>query len=179
MKKILTILMILTTFLFVSCATLSSVKGREKFAEEHNMTVILDNEQTFYAVEESSSEQKSYMAWSTIPYKDGDNHKISLLCYYVDGEFNCEIKSHLTTESNDYLDITLRNETAYLLSSTGGNWYLTQWGYRKYTAMMKYYRAMLLVDFSENFGIFIPEDKKKEYQLEDVDKLKQEFEYFK
>ena len=48
MKKILTIF---TTFLFVSCATLSSVKGRDKFAEEHNMTVILDSEQMFYAVE--------------------------------------------------------------------------------------------------------------------------------
>ena len=68
---------------------------------------------------------------------------------------------------------------AYLLSSTGGNHYITPLGYKYYTAMLKYYRAMLLVDFNENFGIFIPEDKKKEYQLEDVDKLKQEFESFK
>ena len=69
MKKFLTILTIFTTFLFVSCATLSSVKGREKFAEEHNMTVILDNEQMFYAVEESSFEQKPYIVYGTIPYE--------------------------------------------------------------------------------------------------------------
>ena len=180
MKKFLTILTIFTTFLFVSCATLSSVKGREKFAEEHNMTVLLNNEQIFYAVEQSSTEQKSYIVYYTLPCKDrDDNHDISLSCYYVDGEFNSEIKSHITDENNDFLDITLRNETAYLLSSTGGNWYLTMYGYKHYTAMLKYYRAMLLVDFNRNFGIFIPEDKKKEYQLEDVDKLKQEFESFK
>ena len=99
-------------------------------------------------------------------------------CYYVDGEFNSEIKSRITKENNDFLDITLRNETAYLLSSTGGNYYITTYGYKKYTAMLKYYRAKLLIDFNKNFGIFIPEDKKKEYQLEDVDKLKQEFESF-
>ena len=180
MKKILTILMIFTTFLFVSCATLSSVKGREKFAEEHNMTVLLNTEQIFYAVEQSSSEQKSYIVYYTLPCKvRDDNHDISLSCYYADGEFNAEIKSHITVENNDFLDITLRNETAYLLSSTGGNWYLTPNGYKYYTAMLKYYRAKLLVDFNREFGIFIPEDKKKEYQLEDVDKLKQEFKSFK
>ena len=184
MKKILTILVVLTTFLFVSCATLSSVKGREKFAEEHNMTVLFNNEQIFYAVEQSSSEQKSYIVYCTSQYEDCDcnhyyNHDISLSCYYVDGEFNSEIKSRTTTENNDFLDITLRNETAYLLSSTGGNLYLTTYGYKTYTAMLKYYRAMLLIDFNKNFGIFIPEDKKKEYQLEDVDKLKQEFKSFK
>ena len=189
MKKFLTILTIFATFLFVSCATLSSVKGRNKFAEEHNMTVILDNEQMFYAVEESSFEQKSYIVYGTIPYEreyytisDGEyhheNYDISLRCYYVDGEFNSEIKSRITNEKNDFLDITLRNETAYLLSSTGGNYYITPFGYKKYTAMLKYYRAKLLVDFNREFGIFIPEDKKKEYQLEDVDKLKQEFESF-
>ena len=190
MKKFLTILTIFTTFLFISCATLSSVKGREKFAEEHNMTVILDTEQMFYAVEESSFEQKSYIVYGTISYEkeyytisDGeyhhDNYDISLWCYYVDGEFNSEVRIRNTNEKNDFLDITLRNETAYLLSSTGGNYYITPFGYKKYTAMLKYYRAMLLVDFNRNFGIFIPEDKKKEYQLEDVDKLRQEFESLK
>lgn len=185
MKKISTILMILTLFLFVGCATLSSVKGRENFAEEHNMTVVMNTEQIFYAVREDQLfEQKPYIIYYKYkPYTDVD---VALWCYYVDGEFYSEIKSKitnlLTADGNsgggDFINITLRNETAYLLNSSDGSYHITAHGYRSYTAMLKYYRAILLVDFSRDFGIFIPDDKKKEYQLDDIDKLEQEFYFF-
>lgn len=176
MKKISTILMIFTVFLFSSCATLSSVKGRESFAEEHNMTVIMNTEQTFYAEREDNFyEQKPYIVYYDYkPYTDAD---VVLLCYYVDNEFYSEIKTKIKKGAGDFMNVTLRNETAYL-SKSSGNYYLTMHGYRFYTAMLKYYRAMLLVDFNKEFGIFIPDDKKKEYQLNNIDKLKQEFDSF-
>lgn len=164
MKKISTVLMIFTLFLFAGCATLSSVKGRENFAEEHNMTVIMNTEQIFYAVcEDQTFEQKPYIVYYT--YKPDFDPDVELWCYYVDGEFYSEIKTkHPSSHvGGEFLIITLRNEKAYLLNASDCDHTLTPYGYRLFTAMLKYYRAMLLVDFSKEFGIFIPDDKKKEY----------------
>lgn len=180
MKKISTILMIFTLFLFTGCATLSSVKGRENFAEEHNMTIVMNTEQIFYAVHEDQSfEQKPYILY--YKYKPDIDPDVVLLCYYVDGEFYSEIKTKDTSDisGGDIIYVTLPDKKNYVLGSSSSNIKLSPYGYRYYTAMLKYYRAMILVDFSRDFGIFIPDDKKKEYRLDDIDGLYKEFVFLK
>lgn len=171
MKKI--ILMILSLFLFVSCATLSSVGGWREFATKHNMTVVMDTKKVFYAeYKDPSLEQKSYILYYN--YKPYTNRDMRLMCYYVDGEFYCDIDSFGYIDGYN-MTLTLLNEQVRLVNSTDSI-YLTQHGIKYFTTMLKYYRANLPVAFDKDLGIFIPYNKRKEYLLDDIDKLKQEFE---
>ena len=109
-------------------------------------------------------------------YKPYTDLNVNIICCYINGEFCSKIKSYNDGQLyNNYYsaDVSLSNERAVLSNSTG-DIYLTDYGVKHYTALLKYYRADLLIKFNKELGIFIPDDKRKEYQLDNIDKLKKE-----
>ena len=176
MKKfIFGILILLFTTTCFAAKFASSYKGCRKLATKHNMTVVIDNEQMFYAeCKNPSFEQKSYVLYYI--YKPYTDLNVNIICCYINGEFCSKIKSYNDGQLyNNYYsaDVSLSNERAVLSNSTG-EVYLTDYGIKHYTALLKYYRADLLIKFNKELGIFIPDDKRKEYQLDNIDKLKKE-----
>ena len=176
MKKIIFgILVLLFTTTCFAAKFASSYKGCRKLATKHNMTVVIDNEQMFYAeCKNPSFEQKSYVLYYI--YKPYTDLNVNIICCYINGEFCSKIKSYNDGQLyNNYYsaDVSLSNERAVLSNSTG-EVYLTDYGIKHYTALLKYYRADLLIKFNKELGIFIPDDKRKEYQLDNIDKLKKE-----
>lgn len=176
MKKIIFgILILLFTTTCFAAKFASSYKGCRKLATKHNMTVVIDNEQMFYAeCKNPSFEQKSYVLYYI--YKPYADLNVNIICCYINGEFCSKIKSYNDGQLyNNYYsaDVSLSNERAVLSNSTG-DIYLTDYGVKHYTALLKYYRADLLIKFNKELGIFIPDDKRKEYQLDNIDKLKKE-----
>ena len=176
MKKIIFgILILLFTTTCFAAKFASSYKGCRKLATKHNMTVVIDNEQMFYAeCKNPSFEQKSYVLYYI--YKPYTDLNVNIICCYINGEFCSKIKSYNDGQLyNNYYsaDVSLSNERAVLSNSTG-DIYLTDYGVKHYTALLKYYRADLLIKFNKELGIFIPDDKRKEYQLDNIDKLKKE-----
>ena len=141
MKKIISgILMLLFTTTCSAAKFASSYKGCRKLATKHNMTVVIDNEQMFYAeCKNSSLEQKSYVLYYDCkPYTDV---KINIICCYINGEFCSKIKSYNDGQlyNNSYSAyVSLSNERAVLSDSTG-EIYLTDYGIKHYTALLKYY----------------------------------------
>ena len=176
MKKIIFgILILLFTTTCFAAKFASSYKGCRKLATKHNMTVVIDNEQMFYAeCKNPSFEQKSYVLYYI--YKPYTDLNVNIICCYINGEFCSKIKSYNDGQLyNNYYsaDVSLSNERAVLSNSTG-DIYLTDYGVKHYTSLLKYYRADLLIKFNKELGIFIPDDKRKEYQLDNIDKLKKE-----
>lgn len=174
MKKFIfgTLMLIFITFACFAAKPVVSYKGCQKLAKKHNMTVITETDKCFYAECESlSSEQKFYvLSYICKPYTDGD---IKMYCYYIDGEFYCNIFFYLQERGKKY-KFGLENEQPVLKDSAGDSVYMTTYGQKLYKALLYYHRADLLINLNKDLGIFIPDDKMKKYKLNDVDKLKYE-----
>lgn len=172
MKKFIfgTLMLIFITFACFAAKPVMSYKQCQKLATKHNMIVLTETDKCFYAECESSSpEQKFYVLYYKYkPYTDGD---VIMYLYYVDDEFYCKVFFYHNTNGKKY-QICLENEQPVLKYSSGDSVYITTWGRKFYTALLKYHRADLLIKLNNNLGIFIPNDKKKEYQLDKVDELK-------
>ena len=173
MKKLIfgTLLLIFTTVACFAAKPVMSYKQCQKLAAKHNMTVLTETDECFYAECESLlPEQKFYVLYYTCkPYTDGD---VKLYCYYIDDEFYCNISFYHQERGLKKYKIGLENEQAVLKDSAGDSIYITTQGQKFYKALLKYHRADLLINLNKDLGIFIPGDKKKEYQLDEVDKLK-------
>lgn len=135
------------------------------------MTVITETDKCFYAECESlSSEQKFYVLYYTYkPYTDGD---VKLYCYYIDDEFYCNIYFYQYNTNGKKYRICLENEQPVLKDSSGDSVYINTWGQKFYKALLYYHRADLLINLNKDLGIFIPDDKKKQYKLDKIDELK-------
>ena len=175
MKKFIfgTLMLIFITFACFAAKPVVSYKGCQKLAKKHNMTVITETDKCFYAECESlSSEQKFYVLYYMCkPYTDGD---IKMYCYYIDGEFYCNIFFYHQERGVKKYKISLENEQPVLKDSAGDSVYMNTYGRKFYKALLLYHRADLLINLNKDLGIFIPDDKMKKYKLNDVDKLKYE-----
>lgn len=175
MKKFIfgTLMLIFITFACFAAKPMVSYKGCQKLAKKHNMTVITETDKCFYAECESlSSEQKFYVLYYMCkPYTDGD---IKMYCYYIDGEFYCNIFFYHQERGVKKYKIGLENEQPVLKDSAGDSVYMNTYGQKFYKALLYYHRADLLINLNKDLGIFIPDDKMKKYKLNDVDKLKYE-----
>lgn len=175
MKKFIfgTLMLVFITFACFAAKPVVSYKGCQKLAKKHNMTVITETDNCFYAECESlSSEQKFYVLYYICkPYTDGD---IKMYCYYIDGEFYCNIFFYPQVRGTKKYKIGLEYEQPVLKDSAGDSVYLNTYGQKLYKALLYYHRADLLINLNKDLGIFIPDDKMKKYKLNDVDKLKYE-----
>lgn len=170
------LMLLLTTVICFAAKPVRSYKDCQKLAAKYNMTVVRETEQMFYAeYKDPALEQKSYIiCYTDKPYTDLD---AKILCYYINGEFYSNIICYsyskgLSSLGTSKTTIALVNEQATLKNTQGNSFVLTGHGIEFYTTLLKYHRADLLIRFDKELGIFIPDDKRKEYQLDNIDKLK-------
>ncbi len=162
------VLLFATTICFAA-KPIKTYKDCQKLAAKHNMTVVTETKQCFYA-ECNDQNPKSYVVYFyDKPYTDGD---VRILCYYIDGEFYSNILFFPHYSDGGKCTVGLLNEQVILKDSGGKSIYINSYGQKLYPALLKYHRADLLNKFNKDLEIFIPDDKKKEYQLDDIDKLK-------
>lgn len=170
--------MLILLFMIATCFAakpVRSYKACQKLAAKYSMTIITETEQMLYAECQDPLLYPTFyvLCCTDKPYTDLD---VKILCYYVDDEFYSNITCYSYSDAKSFgankTTISLVNEQATLKDAQGNDIYLTGYGIELYTTLLKYHRADLLIRLNKEFGIFIPDDKRKEYQLDDIDKLK-------